>query len=165
MWFLSVMLIIIIILVILFIVFVMKERRIYQSIIAKVYTHPEVITSNLLAILFLSYKSEVFQAVDRLLENTDNEQYIVVFSAPDWLIPQKKRKWIHHIVLNAKELGWEFEDVSIIQPEVQSKRGGVTKIKQVIEYLENTHVEERGKSDGVQYPVDARNPSHSRTFS
>lgn len=82
MWYLSVMLIVISILSILFIMLVMRERRIFRSIISKIRDHPDVTTSDQRSILFLSYKSEVLQELDSLLEATNTEKFIVILSAP-----------------------------------------------------------------------------------
>jgi|GEM_PF-4518633 len=156
MWYLSVMLIAISILSILFIMLVMRERRIFRSIISKIRDHPDVTTSDQRSILFLSYKSEVLQELDSLLEATNTEKFIVILSAPEWLVSQKRRKWVHHTVVYAKELGWEIEKVSIIQV----KQKGITRIRHVVEYLENNHREGRGMNDGKHYAS-----GHTRTLS
>lgn len=156
MWYLSVMLIVISILSILFIMLVMRERRIFRSIISKIRDHPDVTTSDQRSILFLSYKSEVLQELDSLLEATNTEKFIVILSAPEWLVSQKRRKWVHHTVVYAKELGWEIENVSIIQV----KQKGITRIRHVVEYLENNHREGRGMNDGKHYAS-----GHTRTLS
>lgn len=161
MWFLSVMLIIFLIFIFLFTRLVRKERQIYGQIIAKIYEHLNVSVSDKRPIIFLSYKSDIFQEADRLLETTDAEKLIVVFSAPDWLVSQKQRKWSDHVVVHAKELGWEIEKVSILQ----IKPGGIIKIKHVTEYLRNIQQNERGIHHGVLYSTDTGNSSYTRTLS
>ncbi|GMX63688.1 hypothetical protein Elgi_02910 [Paenibacillus elgii] len=63
-------------------------------------------------ILFLDYSAPGFKEIDALLLSDPLGRITVVFTAPEWLIAAKSKKWERHCVVNASSLNVPSLEVS-----------------------------------------------------
>ncbi|MGM7684519.1 hypothetical protein ACSVDA_20570 [Cytobacillus sp. Hm23] len=60
-------------------------------------------------ICVISYTSQNFEKIDKILSTKMNQQYIIILFAPTWLVKLKKNNWDNHIVIDGNYNKWSMQ--------------------------------------------------------
>ncbi|MFB0842334.1 hypothetical protein [Paenibacillus oleatilyticus] len=88
------------------------RRREQRAIQAQVRQIGQLANETNELILFLDYTAPGFKEIDALLLSDMPGRVTVVFTAPEWLIAAKSKKWERHCVVNASSLNVPSLEVS-----------------------------------------------------